>query len=124
MLMVNFLIQLIPTIITLGILIFIHEFGHFIACRFTGVGVEKFSIGFGPELLAWQGKETRYSLSLIPFGGFVKPRGETYEEVQRRGMSDPHDFLSASRWNRFLILIAGVAMNFFFAYVLFVSVLL
>lgn len=121
--MINFLIQLIPTFITLGILIFIHELGHFLACRFAGVGVDKFSIGFGPELISWQGKETRYSISLIPFGGFVKPSGETYEEIEKRGKPGPRDFLAASRSNRFLILVAGVAMNFVFAYVLFVSVM-
>ena len=122
--MLNFLTQLIPTLLTLGVLIFIHELGHFLACRFAGVAVEKFSIGFGPELLHWKGKETQYSLSLIPFGGFVKPRGETSEEIENRGgISDSRDFLSASRWNRFLILVAGVGMNFLFAYVLFVTVM-
>ena len=121
--MINLLSQLIPTMITLGVLIFIHELGHFLACRFAGVGVEKFSIGFGPELVSWQGKETRYSISVIPFGGFVKPCGETHEEIQKRGSPDTRDFLSASRWNRFVILFAGVAMNFLFAYILFATVL-
>src|SRR3989338_8532113 len=123
--MINFLSQLIPTAITLGVLIFIHELGHFLACRLAKVGVEKFSIGFGPELLNWQGKETRYSLSLIPFGGFVKPMGETFEEIEKRGgTANPNDYLAASLWNRFLILIAGVGMNFLFAYFLFVCVML
>ncbi|MBI3998982.1 MAG: RIP metalloprotease RseP [Candidatus Omnitrophica bacterium] len=121
--MIEFIIHIIPTVLILGVLIFIHELGHFLACRLAGVGVEKFSIGFGPELLTWKGKETRYAVSLIPLGGFVKPKGETYEEIKERGVSDPHDFLAASRWNRFLILVAGVAMNFIFAYVLFVSVM-
>lgn len=121
----NFLIQIIPTIFTLGVLIFVHELGHFLACRLTGVGVEKFSIGFGPELLSWQGKETRFSLSLIPFGGFVKPSGETEEEIKARGGEiKPADFLAAPIWSRFFILVAGVGMNFLFAYLLFVSVML
>src|SRR3989338_10154905 len=81
--MFNFILQLIPTLIILGALIFIHELGHFLACRLAKVGVEKFSIGFGPELLNWQGKETRYSLSLIPFGGFVKPMCETFGEIEK-----------------------------------------
>lgn len=122
--MIEFLLHLIPAAIILGLLIFVHELGHFLACRLAGVGVEKFSIGFGPELLAWQGKTTRYSLALIPFGGFVKPQGETSQEVEERGAPDPRDFLSASRWSRFFILIAGVAMNFLFAYLLFVAVML
>ncbi len=122
--MIQFLIQIIPTAVILGVLIFVHELGHFLACRFSGVGVEKFSIGFGPELLSWQGRETRYSLSLIPFGGFVKPSGETQEEIKARGAQmKSGDFLAASIGNRFLILVAGVAMNFLFAYVLFAVVM-
>ncbi len=120
----GFLFHIVPTMLILGVLIFVHELGHFLACRFAGVGVEKFSIGFGPELLSWQGKETRYSLSLIPFGGFVKPSGETIEEIKERGEKmKKGDFLAASVWNRFLILIAGVTMNFLFAYILFAAVL-
>lgn len=123
--MIEFAVQIIPTVFTLGILIFVHELGHFLACRFAKVGVEKFSIGFGPEILSWQGKETRYSISLIPFGGFVKPSGETQEEIKERGgRIKEEDFLAASIWNRFLILIAGVAMNFLFAYFLFATVFL
>ena len=92
--MFQFLVQLFPTAIILGLLIFVHELGHFLACRLSGVGVEKFSIGFGPELMVWQGKETRYSLSLIPFGGFVKPQGESDEEIQKRGgESQKGDFI-------------------------------
>ncbi|MBI4372561.1 MAG: RIP metalloprotease RseP [Candidatus Omnitrophica bacterium] len=123
--MIEFLIHTIPTVLILGILIFIHELGHFLACRLARVGVEKFSIGFGPELVSWKGKETRYVISLIPFGGFVKPKGETYDEIKERGEEpDPHDFVAASKTMRFLILVAGVAMNYLFAYLLFVSVML
>ena len=71
--MEGFLSSLLPTVIVLGALIFIHELGHFMACKLVGVAVEKFSIGFGPELAHFQYKETRVAISLIPFGGFVKP---------------------------------------------------
>ena len=121
--MLELAIKIIPTVIALGVLIFVHELGHFLACRISRVGVEKFSIGFGPEILTWQGKRTRYSVSLIPFGGFVKPQGETYEEIKRRGQVASGDFITAPIGSRFLILIAGVFMNFLFAYLLFVSVL-
>lgn len=122
--MIEFLTQLIPAVVILGILIFVHEWGHFLACRFAGVSVEKFSIGFGPELASWQGRQTRYSISLVPFGGYVKPQGESYEEIEKQGGAPkPGDFLAASRWNRFFILVAGVTMNFFLAYVLFVVVM-
>ena len=111
------------TVLILGVLIFVHELGHFLACRLRGVGVEKFSIGFGPELAAWQGRQTRYSISWIPFGGFVKPQGETQEAIRERLAPDPRDYLTAPIATRFLILIAGVAMNYLLAYVLFVAVL-
>lgn len=110
----------LSTAVILGILIFVHELGHFLACRISGVGVEKFSIGFGPEILAWQGRETRYSISWIPFGGFVKPQGESFDVVVKRGRLDARDYLAASIPKRLLILVAGVAMNYLLAYVLFV----
>ena len=93
--MIEFIAQLIPAVVILGVLIFVHELGHFLACRYVGVGVEKFSIGFGPELVSWQGRETRYSISAIPFGGFVKPKGESSEEIEKQGgVSKPGDFFS------------------------------
>ena len=86
------ILNLLPALIVLGILIFIHELGHFLACKFYGVKVDKFSIGFGPEIFHFQGKETRYAISVIPLGGFVKPSGESHEELGAEGLK-PHDFL-------------------------------
>src|SRR5262250_1225381 len=63
-------------VVVIGILILIHEFGHFAVARATGVGVERFSIGFGPVLVRWRGRETEYCLSAIPMGGYVKMMGE------------------------------------------------
>ena len=63
-------------VIVIGLLILIHELGHFFVARWCGVGVERFSIGFGPVLLRWRGKETEYCLSVIPMGGYVKMMGE------------------------------------------------
>lgn len=120
--MSEFLISALPTIVILGVLIFVHELGHFIACRLTGVYVEKFSIGFGPELFAWQGKQTRYSISLIPFGGYVKPQGESEEEVKKQGEMKKGDFLAATPLSRLLIIVAGVAMNYLLAFILFAGV--
>lgn len=112
---------LLPALIVLGILIFIHELGHFLACRMTGVRVDKFSIGFGPEILKFQGRETRYAISLIPLGGFVKPSGETMEETGAGGLK-PHDFMAQGTGVRFFIAFAGILMNFLLAYVLFAGV--
>ncbi len=115
----DFLISIFPTLLVLGILILIHEFGHFIACRLTKVKVEKFSIGFGPEIFHWQGKETRYTISLLPLGGFVKPQGESVSETDESGPK-PGDYLAAPIWARIVIVVAGVAMNYLLAYILFV----
>ncbi len=117
----NFLASILPALLVLGVLIIIHEFGHFLACRLSGVNVEKFSIGFGPEILHWQSKTTRYSLSLFPLGGFVKPAGESVSEVDPTGPKKG-DYLAAPLLSRIFIVVAGVAMNYILAYVLFVSI--
>lgn len=118
----SFLMSIIPALLVLGILIIIHEFGHFIACRLTGVKVEKFSIGFGPEILHWQGKETRYTVSLLPLGGYVKPFGENVTEVDAEGGPKPGDYLAAPLWARMVIVSAGVIMNYLLAIVLFAGI--
>lgn len=112
------LLSLLPAVIVFGVLIIVHEWGHFIACRLSGVKVEKFSIGFGPELFHWQSKETRFSLSMLPLGGFVSPAGE---EASKIGPEGPKagDFLAAPVFSRVLIVISGVVMNYVLAFVLF-----
>jgi len=112
-------------VIVIGILILIHELGHFFVARWTGVGVERFSIGFGPVLLRWRGKETEYCLSAIPMGGYVKMLGE--ENPLEGGESLPYDpkraFALKPLWARFLIVFAGPAMNFVLAAVIVAIVL-
>jgi regulator of sigma E protease len=112
-------------IVVIGILILIHEMGHFLVARWTGVGVERFSIGFGPVLLRWRGKETEYVLSAIPMGGYVKMVGE---ESPLEGGGGPVDdsskaFALKPLWARFLIVFAGPGMNFVLAAVIFAVVL-
>ncbi len=112
-------------IVVIGVLILIHEWGHFIVARLTGVGVERFSIGFGPVLLRWRGKETEYCLSVIPMGGYVKMMGE--ESPLEGGAALPYDpakaFALKPLWARFLIVFAGPGMNFVLAAVIFSFVL-
>jgi regulator of sigma E protease len=112
-------------IVVLGILILIHELGHFFVARWTGVGVERFSIGFGPVLARWRGKETEYCLSAIPMGGYVKMMGE--ENPLEGGGSPVVDsqkaFALKPLWARFLIVFAGPGMNFVLAWVIFTVVL-
>ena len=114
-----------PFIVVIGILILVHELGHFLVARWTGVGVERFSIGFGPVLVRWRGKETEYCLSAIPMGGYVKMMGE--ENPLEGGTVPVFDadkaFATKPLWARFLIVFAGPAMNFVLAAVI-VSVVL
>ncbi len=117
----NALISLLPALIVFGVLIIVHEFGHFIACRFSKVRVEKFSIGFGPELIHWQSGETRFSISLFPLGGFVSPAGEEASKVGPEGPK-PGDFLAASVFSRIFIVVSGVAMNYVLAFLIFWAV--
>ena len=112
-------------VLVIGILILIHELGHFFVARWTGVGVERFSIGFGPVLLRWRGKETEYCLSAIPMGGYVKMLGE--ENPLEGGTALPYDpkkaFALKPLWARFLIVFAGPGMNFVLAAVIVAVVL-
>jgi len=112
-------------VLVIGILILIHELGHFFVARWTGVGVERFSIGFGPVLLRWRGKETEYVLSAIPMGGYVKMMGE--ESPLEGGTTPNYDpakaFALKPLWARFLIVFAGPGMNLVLAAVIFAIVL-
>jgi regulator of sigma E protease len=97
-------------IVILGVLIFAHEFGHFIIAKKSGVRVEEFGFGFPPRIFGIKRGETVYSLNLIPVGGFVKIYGE-----QGEGGNEPNSFISKSAGRRALILSAGVMMNFLLA---------
>lgn len=99
-------------ILTFLIMIVIHEFGHFIAARLTGVRVNEFAIGFGPTIFKKQGKETLYAVRAIPFGGFCAMEGEDNES------SDKAAFCNKSPWKRFLIVIMGALFNLIFGFIL------
>jgi regulator of sigma E protease len=106
---------IVEAAIGLGILIFVHELGHFLACKGIGVNVEVFSLGFGPSLKKkWRG--TEYRLSLCPVGGYVKMAGE---EPTPGKPPEPGEFYSKSVGRRAVILVAGVAMNLIFGFVAF-----
>jgi len=92
----------------LGLLIVVHEWGHYAAAKLLGVRVEVFSVGFGPRLIGFRRGETDYRLALIPLGGYVKMSGENPMEP---ATGDPREFTSHPRWHRFLIAIAGPFMN-------------
>ena len=98
----------------LGVLVFVHELGHFLVARRHGVRCLTFSLGFGPKLIQTKRGDTVYCICAIPLGGYVKMAGENPEE-QRAGKDD--EFLSKTKWQRFQILIAGPAMNIILAVV-------
>ncbi|KYG70761.1 RIP metalloprotease RseP [Bdellovibrio bacteriovorus] len=114
---------IIPFVILLGILIFVHELGHFLVARWCGVRVEVFSLGFGKKLLKYKKGDTTYALSLIPLGGYVKMFGEqpgdNISEEDKK-----HSFTHKNVWQRIAVVIAGPLMNFFFAVLIFFAVAL
>ena len=112
--------SILAFIFVLGVLIFVHELGHFIMARRIGVRVLTFSLGFGPKLLSFRRGDTEYCVSAIPLGGYVKMAGENPEEA-RTGASD--EFLSKSKWQRFQVLIMGPVMNLVLALVVMTFVL-
>jgi regulator of sigma E protease len=99
-----------------GILVFVHEFGHFFMAKLVGVRVEVFSWGYGKRLVGIKKGETDYRISMIPLGGFVKFSGEEVLEEKRE--MDSRDFMAKKRWERFLVLIMGSVMNLCLAVVL------
>ena len=110
------MVSILSAVVVLGILIFVHELGHFLFCKLLGVGVEKFSLGFGPKLLGFRKGETEYLLSALPLGGYVKMLGENGtgdelpEEERHRTFMGKHPF------KRILIVAAGPFFNIIFAW--------
>jgi regulator of sigma E protease len=104
----------------LGVLVFVHELGHFMAARRLGVRVLTFSLGFGPKIARVRRGDTEYCISAIPLGGYVKMAGENPDDP-RTGR--PDEFLSKTKWERFQILIMGPAMNIILAVVVMAIVL-
>ncbi|MGG7175992.1 M50 family metallopeptidase [Clostridium paraputrificum] len=102
-------------ILGFGLLIIVHELGHFTLAKLNGVKVVEFSIGMGPKIFSHQGKETKYTLALLPIGGFVNMLGEE-EEVAAEG-----SFSSKSPLRRISIIVAGALMNFLLAIVIFTA---
>jgi len=104
----SFFTSLIAVAVLLGTLVFIHELGHYLAAKLFGVRVEVFSLGFGKRLFGFRRGGTDYRVSALPLGGYVKMSGENPME---ESTGDPGEFMSHPRWQRFIIAIAGPAMN-------------
>ena len=99
-------------IFVLGVLVFVHELGHFLAARRLGVRVITFSLGFGPKIFKFTRGDTEYCVSIIPLGGYVKMAGENPEEDLAGADAE---FKSKTKWERFQVLFAGPAMNLIFS---------
>jgi regulator of sigma E protease len=112
--------NILAFVFVLGVLIFVHELGHFLMARRIGVRVLTFSLGFGPKLFSFRRGDTEYCVSAIPLGGYVKMAGENPED-SRTGAAD--EFLSKTKWQRFQVLVMGPVMNLVLAVVVMALVL-
>jgi len=112
--------SILAFIFVLGVLIFVHELGHFMMARRIGVRCLTFSLGFGPKIVSFRRGDTDYCISAIPLGGYVKMAGETSEDA-RTGA--PDEFLSKTKWQRFQVLVMGPVMNLVLAVLVMAGVL-
>lgn len=117
--MIEFVLRMIITILALGLVVVIHEIGHLLVALKLGVRVERFTVGFGPEILGWTSKrKIRYSVCIVPLGGMVKMAGEFQDERHNK----PDEFFSQPWYKRNLIALAGPAMNYALAFLVFAFV--
>ncbi len=115
------IISILSAIVVLGILIFVHELGHFLFAKYFNVGVETFSLGFGPKVFARKFGETEYRISAFPLGGYVKMVGENIdEELSEEDLEN--SFLAKTPLRRMAIVAAGPCFNLLFAYLVFIVV--
>ena len=113
------MVSILSAIIVLGVLIFVHELGHFIVAKFFGVGVEKFSLGFGPKLIGRRVGETEYLISAFPLGGYVKMVGEV-DAAEVPEEERDRSFMAKPPLQRLAIVAAGPVSNLLFAYLIFI----
>ncbi len=117
----NIFLIIIAVVVVFGVLVLVHEFGHFITAKLTGMRVDEFAIGFGPQLVGFKYGETLYSLRLIPLGGFNKIAGmEEGEDVD----AGERAYWRKPVWQRMIVIVAGGVMNILLAYFLLVGVYL
>jgi len=108
-------------VLALGILVFVHELGHFLVAKWSGIRVERFSLGYPPKMIGFQYGETEYCLSWIPFGGYVKVAGMA-DIGSEESSGEPWEFPSKPIWIRMAVIVAGPVMNFIFAFFAFFTI--
>lgn len=109
---------MIPFILSLGVLILVHEWGHFILARINGIFVDEFSIGFGPKIIAKKWGSTLYKICLLPLGGYVKMKGESPEEQTEDVINAPDSFAAKTVPQRLSVVLAGPMMNIIMCFLL------
>ena len=114
--MLTFLITVIKLLVILCIVATIHEFGHFLAAKFFKIGVNEFSIGYGPKIIQKKFKDTMYSLRWIPLGGYVMIEGEGEESESENSFTKKHPF------KRIVVLSMGVIFNFILGFIVLITV--
>ena len=113
------ILNILLFLLILGILVFVHEFGHFITAKKNGVFIHEFSIGMGPAIKTWKGKDgIDYSLRALPIGGYVQMAGEIYEDDDTKTVPKDKFMCNKKWWQRLIILCAGVFNNFLLALIL------
>lgn len=123
----HILVTIIALLVVLGVVVFVHEFGHFLAARMSGVRVDTFSIGFGPALIKWHDKRgTLWKIACLPLGGYVQIYGQEdmFNRKKYAELSSDQKvghYLSVPAWKQFIIIGAGVFMNFILAWVIYTS---
>ncbi len=114
----SIILNIILFVLILGFIIFVHEFGHFIFAKITGVYVYEFALGMGPKLFSKKGKETEYTLRVIPIGGFCQLAGEDIEDDDLKKVPEDRRLQSKSCFKRFLIMFFGAGNNFISAFLI------
>lgn len=116
------MIYILSTVVVLGILVFIHELGHFLAAKAVGIRVEAFSVGFPPNIFSKQIGETKYSIGAIPFGGYTKMSGMIDESFDKSFEGLPpqdYEYRAKKTWQKIFVTIAGIVMNLLLAIIIF-----
>jgi regulator of sigma E protease len=112
------ILSILLFIIVIAVLVFVHELGHFLVAKWSGIRVDEFAIGFPPTIWSKQVGETKYSLNVIPFGGYVKIHGENPDEESISGTDSGRSMVNKPKYIQALVLIAGIAFNIIFAWIL------
>lgn len=114
----SLIITIVFTVLLFGLLIFIHELGHYTAARSFGVGIREFSIGMGPKLKSWKGKVNDFSIRAFPIGGYVSMVGETSADKPEEGDEGKTGLNEKPLWQRAIVILAGPMMNLIFGFIL------